>query len=128
MTDDEFIEKRLAFQEEIKAVQKIINEKYTILVQEYLDSNCSYELAKVYDIQGKSHPKGMKRFVVYQRGVETVMGEHPLVRIHGWWLDSDNNPKKWDSLSVDRGIANPAVLTLSENQQNNPVKDRSINY
>ena len=40
-----------------------------------------------------------------------------MMRVGGWWLDKENIPTKWDTMTVI-GVSNAAKFKLSENQKN----------
>lgn len=102
----------------IKAEQEeAINVKYTALCDDFILTNSPVKNLEVYELleNGKKR-RGFKRFVIYSQEI-SVFVDSPMIRVGGWWLNSENVPSKWDSMTV-YGIGNPAIFKLSENQTN----------
>ncbi len=126
MTDDEFMAAYYKLKDAQMEVKKFLEKKNGELHFKFLQENTEHQVGKVYEVQGKSHPRGMNRFVIYGRDVE-IMFDAPWIRARGWWLDKNNKPAKSGVLNL-YGPANPAILILSDNQENLPTKDLSRNY
>lgn len=92
-----------------------LNMLYTKLVEEYIDANSPVEKLKVYElIENGNKRRGFKRFVIYSQDVK-IFNVTPMISVGGWWLNKENIPEKWDSMTV-HGVGNPAVFKLSDDQ------------
>lgn len=118
MTESNFLEQRNSLLERKEELLKGINKEYTKLVNEFIDKNSPVKRLKVYELikNGKKR-RGLKRFVIYTQEVSVWFNTDIFIRIGGWWLNSENVPTKWDTMTV-LGIGNAAEFILSENQDN----------
>ena len=117
MTNLDFIQKKNDLLKIKEAQEKVINQNYTDLCNEFIEHNSPVKDSEVYElIENGNKRRGFKRFVIYDQKIR-VMGSFPMITVGGWWLNSENVPTKWDDMTVS-GIGNPAVFKVSENQIN----------
>lgn len=102
---------------------KKINQDYSKIAQQFIDANSPVKNHKVYELiaNGKKR-RGFKRFVIYTQEVSVFDKKDIFIRVGGWWLDKENTPTKWDTMTV-MGVGNAAVFILSENQINKKHPD-----
>ena len=123
MTEIEFLKKRKSLLKRKEKFQEKLDKEYTDYVNAYIDANFPVEKLKVYELEPGKRPyrKGFKRFVIYDRSLQ-FFGDCPIMRAGGWWLDEQNVPAKWDTITVGN-IANPTIFVLSEDQTALPNPD-----
>lgn len=106
----------------IEQVKKDENKKYATAAKKYILKHCPVKQSKVYELlENGIRRKGFRRFVIYEMDLQWFVG-NPIIHVGGWWLDENNTPSKWDTMTV-HGIGNPAIFKLSENQTHNPHPD-----
>lgn len=116
MNTEDFILKRKALLEKKESQNDLINKEYTQILKEFVEENSPVEKHKVYElVKNGIKRRGYKRIVIYSTEVGVWDGDYVHIRVGGWWLDKDNVPTKWDTMTVV-GVSNPAIFKLSENQ------------
>jgi hypothetical protein len=118
MVTAEFLFQRSELLKKKEEHLKIINEIYTKIVKQFIDENSPVKNHKVYELikNGKKR-RGFKRFIIYTQEVSVFDKTDIFIRVGGWWLDNENTPTKWDTMTV-MGVSNSAEFVLSENQIN----------
>jgi hypothetical protein len=102
---------------------EVINKEYSEVLKEFIKENSPVEKLKVYElIENGIKRRGFKRIVIYDIEVAVWDNDAVMIRIGGWWLDKENVPTKWDTMTVC-GVSNPAIFKLSENQENEKHPD-----
>lgn len=118
MKESNFLEKRRNLLDRKEELLKGINEEYTKLVNEFIDKNSPVKKQKVYElVKNGNKRRGFKRFVIYTQEIAVFDRTDIFIRVGGWWLNSENIPTKWDTMTVF-GVSNFAEFILSENQEN----------
>lgn len=118
MTESNFLEQRVSLLDRKEQLLKGINEEYTKLVNEFIDKNIPVKKQKVYElVKNGNKRRGFKRFVIYTQELSVYDKTDIFIRVGGWWLNSENVPTKWDTMTVF-GVCNAAEFILSENQEN----------
>jgi len=118
MTESNFLEQRVSLLDRKEQLLKGINEEYTKLVNEFIDKNSPVKKQKVYElVKNGNKRRGFKRFVIYTQELSVYDKTDIFIRVGGWWLNSENVPTKWDTMTV-LGVGNAAEFILSENQEN----------
>lgn len=121
----EFIKKRNELLAKKKQQETEINDLYTKYVFDFIEKNSPVKKLTVYElVENGIRRRGFKRFVIYTQEVIFFDSSSPIIRVGGWWLNTENIPTKWDTMTVS-GIGNPAIFKMSENQINldHPDKD-----
>ena len=115
MTEDFFTEKRIELVTLKKEQMKAIDIDYSHLCNDFILANSPVKNLTVYELlENGTKRRGFKRFVVYDQEIQTF-DNSPMIRVGGWWLDSENIPTKWDNMTV-YGCGNPAVFKFSDDQ------------
>lgn len=115
MTDSKFSKERKDLLKIKSEQEKAINIKYTALCDEFILKNSSVKNLEVYELlENGNKRRGFKRFVIYEQQIQ-VFCDSPMIKVGGWWLDKENIPKKWDTMTV-YGVGNPAIFKISDNQ------------
>lgn len=123
MDQQEFLQKRNELLEKKQAFLNEVNQEYTLIIADFLQKNSPVKNNKVYElIKNGTKRRGFKRFVIYQQDVSVMDGTDIFIRVGGWWLNEENIPTKWDTMTV-LGVCNAATFVLSENQTNKPHPD-----
>ena len=118
MKESIFLEQRKKLLDRKEELLKGINEEYTKLVNEFIDKNSPVKKQKVYElVKNGNKRRGFKRFVIYTQELAVYDRTDIFIRVGGWWLNSENIPTKWDTMTV-LGVSNSAEFILSENQEN----------
>jgi hypothetical protein len=116
MDTEDFILKRKILLEKKESQNDLINKEYTQILKEFVKENSPVEKFKVYElVENGIKRRGFKRIVIYDIEVAVWDKDVVMIRIGGWWLDKENVPAKWDTMTVV-GVSNPAIFKLSENQ------------
>jgi hypothetical protein len=122
MTTEVFTEKRLELLQLKKEQMKAVDLDYTDLCNDFILNNSPVKNLEVYELlENGNKRRGFKRFIIYEQEVQTF-GNSPMIKVGGWWLNSDNVPTKWDSMTVF-GCGNPAIFKLSDNQTHSKHPD-----
>jgi hypothetical protein len=123
MKESNFLEQRNSLLDKKEAFLNGINKEYTKLVNEFINENSPVENFKVYELikNGKKR-RGFKRFVIYKHNLTVYFKTDIFITVGGWWLDNENTPTKWDTMTV-MGVSNSAEFVLSENQINKKHPD-----
>ena len=117
MTTDLFISERKILLAEKESQLEKINIKYTQILKEFKKANSPVKKYKVYELLKNGRKRrGFNRFVIYDIEVAVWDEDAVMIRTGGWWLDKENFPTKWDTMTVV-GVSNPAIFKLSENQE-----------
>jgi len=127
MTDKQLLAIRAKIQKEIKEFSEKKNKEWHPYVEKWEKANIPYQRNKVYElVENGRKRRGYKRFVI-NTFYANIMDGKLFYRCAGYWLDEDNVPAKYDTMTV-YGVINAAIFTLSENQKHKPVpkhlKDR----
>lgn len=126
MTVKEFTKKSKFLDRELKLFKKQVDKSYTKIVREFIAFHSHVKQNKVYELKENGiKRKGFNRFVIYTIRMATINGHTPMIRVAGWWLDKNNVPAKWDTMTVT-GVSNPAIFELSKNQvaEKHPDSDK----
>ncbi|MDN3673104.1 hypothetical protein QWY99_08595 [Flavobacterium branchiarum] len=116
MKTEDFILKRKALLIKKENQLKIINKDYNEILKLFVKENSLVEKFKVYElVKNGTKRRGFNRIVIYDIEVEVWDKDAVIIRIGGWWLNNENVPTKWDTMTVV-GVSNPAIFKLSENQ------------
>lgn len=116
MKEQELKAKREGLNGLLEDYRKQLNEDLVVYTRQFLNANCPVEIKGVYELKENGiKRRGFKRFVIYLREV-IFFGGDPMIQVGGWWLDRENVPTKWDTMTV-YGISNPALFELSDNQE-----------
>ena len=116
MNTEQFLKERKALLDK-KAIQEAeINKEYTRILNEFKKENSPVQKQKVYELQENGRKRrGFKRIVIYDIDVAVWDADQVMIRAGGWWLDKNNIPTKWDTMTVV-GVSNNAVFKLSDDQ------------
>lgn len=131
METEEFCQKAQQLRDKVADFKnKVDQEEYTPLAEEFIKSNCPYEEGKVYElVKNGVKRRGFTRFVIYIIDVHNLTFEgkieQSMIRCGVWWLNDSNFPTKWDTMVV-YGVGNNAEFVLSQNQNHVPVRDNYV--
>ena len=122
MTTEKFIEKNAELDKRIEEHKKKIDAEYNKACKAWIAKNSPVKRLSVYRLlKNGVRRRGYSRFIIYSLTPQFLMG-HPILSAGGWWLNDDNIPSKWDTMTV-LGVGNNALFELDPDQTALPHPD-----
>lgn len=127
MTPEKFREERQALLKELNAAKALVNDKYTMLANAFVEMSCPYKIEQVIEVTrdphtnrtGKIRPSVSRRYAIFQIQVHFLTDDSlPALYLYGYWLNPDSGLcQEWNSNGlVISGVSNPFEVKLSDKQ------------